>query len=100
MLTGRLIDAQEAASIGLVIDVVPDDRLVERAFEVGALITGNSPMGIRMTKEVMWSSVEIPGQHAAIDLENRTQVMLTQTADHLEAVPAFRERRSPDFTDS
>jgi hypothetical protein len=34
-----------------------------------------------MTKEVMWSALEIPGQQAAIDLENRTQVLAAQLED-------------------
>lgn len=34
---------------------------------------------------------------AAIDLENRQQIMLSQTADHREALMAFLERRPPEF---
>jgi enoyl-CoA hydratase len=56
-------------------------------------------MGIHMTKEVMWSALEIPGQQAAIDLENRTQIMVSQTADHPEAMRAFLEKRPPDYQD-
>lgn len=98
MLTGRFVTAEEALRIGLVTDVVPEDDLLGRALDQAALIAANSPMGIRMTKEVMWSALEIPGQRAAIDLENRTQAMLTQTSDHVEAVMAFLERRPPRFT--
>jgi enoyl-CoA hydratase len=100
MLTGRIFDAEEAARIGLVIEVVPDDVLVERALEEAALVMRNTPMGIHMTKEVMWSALEIPGQQAAIDLENRTQIMVSQTADHLEALQAFHERRPPTYLDT
>jgi enoyl-CoA hydratase len=99
MLTGRIFDADEAARIGLVVDVVPDDVLLERAIEEAELIMRNSPMGIHMTKEVMWSALEIPGQQAAIDLENRTQIMVSQTADHPEAMRAFLEKRPPDYQD-
>jgi enoyl-CoA hydratase len=99
MLTGRIFDADEAARIGLVVDVVPDDVLIERALEEAELILRNSPMGIHMTKEVMWSALEIPGQQAAIDLENRTQIMVSQTADHPEAMRAFLEKRPPDYQD-
>ena len=76
MLTGRIIDAGEAARIGLVVDVVGDDELEARVLEEAALILRNTPMGVHMTKEVMWSSLEIPGQQAAIDLENRTQILV------------------------
>lgn len=99
MLTGRLFDAHEASRIGLVTEVVDDAALLERAYEEAQLIIANSPMGVRMTKEVMWSALEIPGQQAAIDLENRTQIMVSQTEDHREALRAFLERRPPMFVD-
>jgi enoyl-CoA hydratase len=100
MLTGRVFDADEAARIGLVLEVVPDDRLMDRVIEEAELIMRNAPMGIHMTKEVMWSALEIPGQQAAIDLENRTQIMVSQTADHPEAMRAFLEKRPPSYHDS
>jgi enoyl-CoA hydratase len=99
MLTGRFIDAEEAARIGLVLEVVPDEALEERVLEEAALIMRNTPMGVHMTKEVMWSALEIPGQQAAIDLENRTQIMVSQTQDHPEAMRAFLERRPPVYRD-
>ena len=99
MLTGRIFDADEAARIGLVVDVVPDEVLIERALEEAELVMRNSPMGVHMTKEVMWSALEIPGQQAAIDLENRTQIMVSQTADHPEAQRAFLEKRAPNYQD-
>lgn len=99
MLTGRLFDAEEAARIGLILEVVDGDTLLDRALEEAELIMHNSPMGVHMTKEVMWSALEIPGQRAAIDLENRTQIMVSQTADHREAIEAFLQRRPPAYGD-
>jgi enoyl-CoA hydratase len=57
MLTGRLIDADEADRIGLVLRVVPDDELQSAALQTAALIAANAPWGVRMTKEVMWSQL-------------------------------------------
>jgi enoyl-CoA hydratase len=99
MLTGRIFGAPEAERMGLVLEVVDDEVLMDRVLEEAALVMANSPMGVRMTKEVMWSALEIPGQQAAIDLENRTQIMTGQTADHAEAVRAFLEKRPPAFED-
>jgi len=63
-------------------------------------IVGLSPMGVRMTKEGMWSALEIPGLQAAINLENRTQVMLLQTArTNHEARDAFLTELAPRFRD-
>jgi enoyl-CoA hydratase len=97
MLTGRIFDADEALRIGLVTDVVDDEQLMDRVLEEAALIARNAPMGIFMTKEVMWSALEIPGMAAAIDLENRTQIMTSFTEDTQEAMAAFLGKRDPDF---
>jgi enoyl-CoA hydratase len=67
--------------------------LLESAFETARLIVANSPWGVRMTKEVMWSQLEIPSLRAGIDLENRTQILSSFTGDMAEAVAAFLEKR-------
>lgn len=100
MLTGRVFDSAEAERIGLVVEVTEDDALMELALEKAELVMKNAPMGVALTKEGMWAALEIPGMQAAIDLENRQQVMLSQTADHPEAMRAFLERRPPRFTNS
>jgi enoyl-CoA hydratase len=97
LLTGRLIDAAEAERIHLVSRVVPDSDLIDAALGVAAEIAANSPTGVWMTKEVMWSQLEVGSLQAGIDLENRTQIMTSMTADMGEAVGAFLEKRPPDF---
>jgi enoyl-CoA hydratase len=98
MLTGRIIDATEADRVGLVTRVVPDDQLLDSALETASLIVANSPWGVRMTKEVAWSQLEIGSLQAGIDLENRTQILSSFTGDHREAVAAFMEKRPANFT--
>lgn len=100
MLTGRVIDAAEADRIGLVSRVVPDEDLLETALGVAREIAGNSPFGVRMTKDVMWSQLEIGSMAGGIALENSTQIATTYSRDQPEAVSAFRQRRPPEFTDS
>lgn len=97
MLTGRVFDAAEAARIGLVLEPVPAEDLLEVAYAKAAQIMENAPFAVTLTKEGMWSALEIPGMQAAIDLENRQQIMATATADHREAMRAFVERRPPEF---
>ena len=75
----------------------PTTELLDAALETAGLIAANSPWGIRMTKEVMWSQLEVGSLQAGIDLENRTQVLSTMTGDMREAVAAFLEKRPPRF---
>jgi enoyl-CoA hydratase len=98
MLTGRVIDSAEADKIGLVSRLVPDGQVVDAALETAALIAANSPWGVRMTKEVAWSQLEVGSLQAGIDLENRTQILSSFTADHREAIGAFLEKRPPTYT--
>lgn len=97
MLTGRFVDAAEAERIGLVSCVVPDGQVIDAALEIADQIAANSPFGVWMTKEVMWSNLEAGSMQAAIDLENRTQILTTFTEDMPEAMRAFLEKREPRF---
>jgi enoyl-CoA hydratase len=83
-----------------VTDVVPADALAEAAFAKADEIMKNTPFGVALTKEGMWSALEIPGMQAAIDLENRQQIMASFTADHREAMQAFLEKRPPSYTNT
>jgi enoyl-CoA hydratase len=98
LLTGRMVDATEADRIGLVLKVVPDADVLDAALETAELIRANSPFGVWMTKEVMWSNLEAGSLQAAIDLENRTQLLASHTGDLVEAMTAFMEKRPPNFT--
>ncbi len=100
LLTGRVIDAAEAERLGIVSRVVHDRPVVEAALDVADEIIANSPLGVWMTKEVMWSQLEVGSMQAGLDLENRTQIMSTFAGDMREAVAAFLEKRPADFSDA
>jgi len=100
MLTGRVFDADEAYRIGLVVDLLDDDALLDAAITKAHEVMRNAPFGVALTKEGMWGALEIPAMQNAIDLENRQQIMASATADHREAMMAFLERRAPDYTNS
>lgn len=97
MLTGRVFDSAEAYRIGLLVDVVPDEHLLDTALAKAEEISRNTPFGIALTKEAMWTALEIPGLQAAIDLENRQQILASHTDDAREAMMAFVEKRPPRF---
>lgn len=97
MLTGRIFDADEALRIGLVVDVVEPAKLLENAVAKAQEVIRNTPFGIALTKEAMWTALEIPALQSAIDLENRQQILSSHTADARESMQAFLEKRLPEY---
>ena len=98
MLTGRIFEAAEAERIGLITEVVPADALLDRAYDKAVEIMLNSPIGVALTKEGMWTALEIPGMQAAIDLENRQQIMASFSDDAQETLRARSEKRPPRYS--
>ena len=99
MLTGRRVDAEEAERIGLVAAVVDDDALRDRAVQAAEQIAALAPWGVRLTKQGMWTALELPAQRAAVEYEDRQQIMATHGTALPEAVSAFLEKRPADFAD-
>jgi enoyl-CoA hydratase len=99
MLTGRRFDAEEALRIGLVADAVPDDALPERALRAAEQIASLAPWGVRLTKRGMWTALELPSEQAAIEFEDRQQIMSTFGVATPEAITAFLEKRPAEFRD-
>jgi enoyl-CoA hydratase len=99
MLTGRMFDSAHALRIGLVSAVTGDGEVVAGAEDFAREVLANSPLGVRMTKQVMWSQLEVGSLRAGVDLENRTQIMTSFSDDHTEAVEAFRAKRPARFRD-
>ena len=93
MLTGRRVDAAEAAAIGLVLRPSPTATLIDAALELAEQIVVNTPLGTWMGKATLWSNLEISSLEAAIDLEARTQILTLGTEDAREQLLAFREGR-------
>ncbi len=100
LLSGRELSAREAERVGLVSRVVPDDDLLETAFALARQICDWSPHGIAMTKQVLWSNLEVGSLRAGIDLESRNQLLVRMTTQNLdEAIRARRQGRKPIFED-
>jgi len=97
LLTGRVIDADEANRLGLVSNVVADEDLMGVCLGVAEEIARNSPFGVWMTKEVMWSNLEIPSLKAGIDIENRNQIMAAGTEDSRAAMSGFLHGGQTDW---
>lgn len=97
LLTGRFVGAQEAAEIGLVNRVVDADQLVEQAVALAQQIAANTPFGVTITKRVLQQNIDAPSLTAALEVENRNQVLTTRTEDMAEALEAFLGKRAPRY---
>lgn len=84
MLTGRTVSAGEADRRGLVSEVVEPDRLADRAVELAALIASHSPLGAQLTKRALQVNTDATNLSAALELENRNQVISHATDEAAE----------------
>ena len=100
MLSGRDVDAREAAEIGLVSRTVPDAELMETALDLADQINGWSTQGVQLTKRMIWSGLETASLSAAIELESHTQLFVRLTTQNFEeATRARKEGRPAVFED-
>jgi enoyl-CoA hydratase len=100
LLTGRVVDADEALRMGLVSRVLPGDALMDEALDVAERMTRHSAYGMAMTKSTIWANLEVSSLAAAQELEDRNQLMLGFTENLPEAMRAFAEGRDPQYSDA
>lgn len=96
MMTGRIVEAEEALSIGLVDRVVSDETLLEEVQRVAGAIASGPPVAIRDIKKAVYESVnnELRMQ---VRLETENQIRAFLSTDAAEGMKAFREKRAPKF---
>jgi enoyl-CoA hydratase len=99
LLTGRRIDAAEALRIGLVSRVVPTASLLDEALGMARSMARYSHHGLEATKQSLWVEQEISSLHAAIEFEDRNQLMAGFTDNLPEAIRAFDQGREPVYLD-
>jgi enoyl-CoA hydratase/carnithine racemase len=75
MLTGRTVSAAEADRRGLVSQLVEPDQLLVRALEIASGIAQLTPLGVQLTKRALQVNTDATGLAAALELENRNQVL-------------------------
>jgi enoyl-CoA hydratase len=85
MITGRTVSAAEADRRGLVSELVEPDRLGDRALELASGIAELSSFGVQLTKRALQVNTDAAGLQAALELENRNQV-LSHASDEAEAL--------------
>jgi 2-(1,2-epoxy-1,2-dihydrophenyl)acetyl-CoA isomerase len=97
ILTGDMIDAAEAERIGLVNRVVPHDDLMKSARELAVKIAKNPPLAVAMAKADIYKAMEEKDLIKQMKREEKTQEVLINTEDFMEAATAFLEKREPVF---
>jgi 2-(1,2-epoxy-1,2-dihydrophenyl)acetyl-CoA isomerase len=96
MVSNRRLSAAEAEDWGLVSEVVAADGLPARAAELATTIAAGPTRAIGMTKR-LFDHADTATLEEQLELEGQLQAVATQTADFLEGVTAFAEKRAPEF---
>lgn len=99
LYTGRFVDAEESERIGLVLKIVKGDEneLLASALEIAEELLTKSPLGLRMTKEAINLTLDSPSLETIMQLENRSQMLCSTSADLMEGINAFFEKRKPKY---
>ena len=97
LLTGRIFDAAEALKMGLINEIVPPEKLLDRARELAAQLEENSPLSLFHTKRLLTD-------HARAELDTQIEAAIREnagireTADFREGITSFLEKRKPKWT--
>lgn len=97
ILTGRLLEADEARSAGLLAEVVDPDLLLVRSEEIMTGVLAKAPLAARLAKMITRASLDVD-ENTGLLIERLGQALLYTTEDKNEGVDAFLSRRPPQFT--
>lgn len=97
LLTGKIIDAQEAFRLGLITAVVSPDQLMNRVQQLTHELLQNSPASLVATKKLLnsFSAAELDRQ---IETSMRANAEIRTTEDFREGVTSFLEKRKPRWS--
>jgi len=97
LLTGRIFEAEEAARMGLLSEIIPAEKLMGRARELAALLMENSAASLRATKQLLTDHAR-QELDAQIEAAVRENAAIRSTADFREGISSFLEKRKPVWT--
>ncbi|HXC41074.1 MAG TPA: enoyl-CoA hydratase-related protein [Burkholderiales bacterium] len=97
LLTARPVLADEAERIGLVLQTVPDDKLMETVLDIANNIIVNAPLDVWLTKQNMYQNMHAGSVEQAVIFETRAIAMVNATEDAQEKRNARKEKRAPKF---
>lgn len=97
VLTGRVIDAQQALKIGLVTAVYPADELLPKVMETATLVASRSPVAVQMAKSAINRGYDSTFQTGS-QYEVEAFALCMSHADSREGMLAFLEKRKPKWS--
>jgi enoyl-CoA hydratase len=97
LMTGDVLTGAEAARIGLINHAVPEAELDARVYGFAERIAAGATQAIRYSKTAVNIGLRQLA-HSIMDASIAYETVTNSTADHQEAVKAFREKRKPKFT--
>ena len=96
--TGRIFNAAEALEAGLVSEVLPPGRLMERAVELAQEISrGTSAVSVALNRQLLWKMLGARHPAEAHEIDSRLMYWAGHRADAEEGVSSFLEKRPPQF---
>ncbi len=97
--TGKVFDAQEALQNGLVSDVISDDKLIERALEIGSSYSSKtSAISVSLARQMMWNMLAATHPEEAHILDSIAMERMGKSPDIKEGIASFLEKRAPNFS--
>jgi len=96
ILTGRMINAEEALRVGLVTQIISPEKLPEAARETANDIISKGPLAVRLAKLAVHAGFETD-QKTGLVIERLAQAVLFTSEDKREGTSAFVEKREPNF---
>lgn len=97
LMTGDVIEARQAAEIGMINRVVADEELMPEAITLAARLASAPTAAIGRIKQMLDESAA-NNYDAQLELEHKAQILSGQSVDFKEGVAAFMEKRPPKFT--
>jgi enoyl-CoA hydratase/carnithine racemase len=96
ILTGEMIEAQEALRIGLVHKVLPKKDLTEVTMKMAQEMASKGPIALRYTKEAIYKGMDMTLEQG-LHLEADLYLLIHTSKDRTEGIQAFREKKKPQF---
>jgi enoyl-CoA hydratase/carnithine racemase len=92
ILTARTVEADEALRIGLV-SRVSEESALDDALAIAETLCSYGKFGLESTKQVLWANLEAPSLQAALQVENRSQILSSSSGELKAATAAFATRK-------